>query len=456
MSNVVTFPGSGQAILARRSTKLIEKFRLGGKGQLPTFEYLSIELEKLCVELRKKGQRTGVMEKAFGKDFVRMTGRFLAKDGKAPHKIYRTPDAWIRVIRGIAAALDRDSESLIIELLESSPLIERREFQQAELQWLDALEELLLPMTRHLISNSDLPAILEYIARNGLYLEGERLAASEWPLGDGSISSKHVYDPSCLALLPHVSGLNYRPITQNLMDCAPDELRSVVGDLAPYAQVADAIWPEAVSIEVNEGIRYGIALALEEQSRTIEPALFDWHIALLRILNVESQPLATVPFYAELGWVGNFNATPGDWTEASPDNCYKKPDDWSPNGVMFHFIGSPGFERLASELIVRPWVYSDPEAEQVFWSPAHYEVAEEFPTRCPFFTTAGAIEGNLLYAESQGSLESRIDFLLLRKIEWLEKLAHDYRSKGAVVEKAARKSLFEQWHLTSSGDNHDN
>ena len=441
----------------RRSKQLCELFRRGGKSQLSTFEFLAVELEKLAIELRKNGLRSGSMQRAFGENYSRMAGRFLARQGKGPNTIYRTPAAWEEVIRGFAKELGRDPEGLIIDLLTASPLLDKADAKPSgNLQWVQVLEELLIPMTKHLTSSVDLAGISEFVARNGLYLDGDGLAVSEWPHGDGSISSAQLYNPIILTLIPHVFGINYHPITSDQLPLTADGILDAIGELAPSNTLSPVDLQNAAFLEIEEGMRTGIALVLRDETRKIEPALFQWNLGQLRILDESQKIIASLPMDVEPNLPEIFSATPGIAAAVSPEDSYKKPDDWLANSVRFHFLDSDDFERVAAELIVRPWAWGDPGVRDIFWSPAHYGEAEEFPTRCPFYTIAGAIEGNLLYAELHEGINGRLDTLLRHDIERIEKLVNEYSKKGERIELAARERLFADWGIPPKGADHGN
>ena len=451
MGNVHQFPNT---MLARRAKQLSELFLNKGKAQLSTFNHLSIELEKLAQELRKDGPRSGAMQRAFGDDYSRMSGRFLARKGIAPKTVYRTPATWLTVIRGFARELDRDAEQLIVELLTSSPLLDREgETPSGDMTWLEALEEILVPMTKHLTLTVDLVEIFEFIARTGLYLDGENLAVSEYPLGEVGIKSSNPYNPSILNLLPHVSGINYRPITRHQLAISPEDFEETIRDLAPnYWRPSPDLGKVAI-LGVEEGIRTGVALVMRKNSLKIELALFQWQLANLNFCDANGDRIAAIPMDVDPNLPPNFNASPGDWNEAPPEDCYQKPTDWLPNSVRFHFLDDSDFDHIASELVVRPWAYVDPDLQDPFWSPAHYASdPDEYPTRCPFFTTAGAIEGNLLYAELDEGLDGRLDTLLRRDIERIAKLVNAFRKKGEGIEQAARQRLLEQWGSKPKGE----
>ena len=380
-------------------------------------------MEKLDEEAKERfGPRSGAMQRAFGEELVRMKGRFTARDGVPPTQIYQTPEAWLRVINGFATVLGRDPDSEIVSALEDALSDEASAATQGRpAGWLDELFALVGPMVDRLRGEADLVELADYVARSVLILGDDGVSVSEWPFDQVGHSQDELYLPHFIGLVPHAFGLNYVPVTSRGFAMA-DFRDTLFSDITELALVDPAILASTTDFTFNEGIRTGIALVVHADSRQLEAALVEWHHADVALVNADGKVIATRETGADLhelvggevlkvdraGWIG------------TPDSfgAFRKPGGWVANTVRFHFPGSKGFEQLASSLIVRPWIWSDP-AEHDFWALGP-EDADACPVISARHSVAGAIEGNLLYADAHGQPQHRLDRLLLAGVPGCE------------------------------------
>ena len=447
--NVVQFPERPRTASQRRVEQLCEAFRAAGRGQPTVFESLSREIERLVAETKaRKGEKSGAMLLAFGENHVRMKGRFCAKDGVAPDKICKTPQVWIDVLVGFAGVLERDRNLLVINALEEAMADRRAAPQFGQDAWLADFHSLLAPMAGWLLAQANLPEISDDIARSGLRLEDGRLVASEWP-GEVGIESGGLYNPDVLGLTPHVHGLNYEPIAD-----AEFALAETTSDAPLWAMLAsNGLAADAcagfTTVQAIEGIRTGLAFAVRADSLLPELAFVEWHVAVIRLLDenglVARECLATSTYPLP----NTFHASPGVYWEPNEGEQRQRPQHWQPNSLRFHFRGEAGFERIAASLIVRPWVYGDPdELEPIFGPEPH--LTDEFPLSCPRHSVAGAVEGNLRYCDEMGHPEERLDRKIATQIHRVVSLVTEFRKAGDPRLETTRKVLMNEWKTDGS------
>lgn len=446
-NNVVDHPH--RSLRRMQAERLKEAFLARGKAQPDILARLSCTVERLNDEAKERyGPRSGAMQRAFGEELVRMKGRFTARGGVPPVQIYQTPEAWLRVINGLSTVLGRDPDSEVISALEDALSHARSAPQDRPPGWLDELLALVGPMIERLSAEVDLVEIADYIARYGLMLSDDEVSVSEWPFDHVGHSQDELYVSDFIALVPHVFGINYVPVTSQSHAMA-DFREELAIDIPELRWTDPTILTETTQFTFSEGIRTGAAVVVHAQSRQLEFALVETHHADVTITDARGKVIATIKTGVDLheligggevqemdraAWIG----TPESY------NVFRKPEGWVANSARFHFPGSAGFERLASSLIVRPSIWSDP-AEYDFWAPGP-EDAENCPVTSPRHTVAGAIEGNLLYADAQGKRQYRLDRLLLAEIRRVSTVVHRFRTAHETRRLANREALLAQWN----------
>lgn len=456
MSNekIVPFPERPGIAARRRAEQLSELFRAAGRGQPDVFANLSREVERLVAETKsRKGEKSGAMQRAFGENHVRMKGRFCAKGGVAPDKICKTPQTWLEILAGFADVLERDRSLTISNALEEAMADRRPASRFGQDAWLADFEELLESMSARLASVADLPAISDDIARSGLYLDGDKLGASEWPAETG-IEPGGLYNPGILGLIPHVLGLNYEPIAD-----ADFHLEEATSDAPVWEMLASNGVQTDALVDVSfvnaiEGIRTGLAFAVRADTGLPELAILEWHVASIRLLDENGLLLRELPAGSKYPLPTTFNASPGACWEPEEGEQRNRPQYWEPNSLRFHFRepsafgGTSAFERMAASLIVRPWVYGDPDEHGPLFGPEPHLV-EDYPLSCPRHTVAGAVEGNLQYSDELGRPEERIDRQLVGQIHRILGLVTDFRRAGDARLQAARTALLSEWRANA-------
>lgn len=445
--NVFQFPPRNDGMAYRRAEQLQRLFTERGKGQLATFQHLSIEVERLVSEIKAKhGERSGKMQEAFGNELVRMKGRFSARNGVPPKLIYRSPEAWLRVIAGLATALGQDPPSVVSATLGEALEADRIAAQGMQRNgWLDEFITLMAPMVDRLSTEIDLLSLEDYIARSGLYVENDEIWVSEWPQGEVGFDPREVYRPHTVGLVPHASGISYQPIADAPFDTAGDDLGRRLDEIAPSHGINRDDLERVTAAQIVEGTRIAAAITVRADDGRPDFAFLEWQVARIDLRDDGGAIVAAIPVDVDLDPPRSFNARPGDWSEATDETAYQRPAHWLPNSLRFHFPGTAGFERVASSLIVAPWCYSDPD-EFWLWRPHLSDSYQsECPVASPVHTVAAAIEANLLYADVMGKPDERLDRKLLKEIHRVAAAVETFRSDTKAHRETARAALLAEW-----------
>lgn len=441
------------ALLRRQANKLRAQFEEGGRAQRETFEHLSRRVEMLVQTAKKQGERSGAMRRAFGDELVRVKGRFTAKDGNPPRQLYLTPASWLRVLEGFAAELGEDPSQIIVDALAESPMTGGTPVNDlSRRSWLDELYSLLGPMADKLGAETDMAALAVYVADAGLYLENGEVVESEFPSGVSGFMDGGVYNPDALGLIPHVFSLNFELITDFHGEPDPAQLQQLLEDYELADLVSAADFARTIRFSMQQGVRMGIGLAVKIGEVRADAVLLEWQVSGLQLIDAEGNIITMLPINIDSELPGMINANPGDWAEASPETAKRLPANWLANSLRIHFPGSAGFERIATAPIVKPWVWGDFEELEIVWNPGIEHSQDEHPIVCPVHTTAGVIEGNLLYSEQAGQPDERIDRRLSADLKRIKDAVDAYRNRSRHIREAARVSLLADWSNVGATD----
>jgi hypothetical protein len=411
--------GSADAANALRA-----RFRAGGRAQHETFIHLARQTFILVEELKEKfGERSGRMQLVFG-NLLKQKKRFILAENEQPGVLCQNPANWELVLRGLAGALDRNADLLLLDVFRGSALLPgqlasgyRRE------QWLAKFQEMVVRMGDRLSAAADFAAISTYLADSGLVVEDGRLELLETQDGSVSIDEHCSYNPFVLSGMPHVLGLNFRTRVEQSYGCLNVDLAAVLERSGLDAAVAR----EETIAMLRVGTRSGLAWALGPRG-CAEIAFIDWEVAELVFRQGDADEWAEPIFlsYEELGIAGDYTALP------------------PPNSIQFHFVGSPGFDEAASAHIVFPERWADSPGYDL-WDPGGYvDTVEQYPTDAPARTVGAVIERNLLYA-APDRLSDRIDMLLVKQLEGLKTLVDAHRSSANATIQTARAALLAEW-----------
>ena len=428
----------------RRSQHLLATFKAAGRRQPEVFANLSRHVERLVAETKdRNGEKSGAMQRAFGDDLVRQKGRYCAKDGTPPGTLCKTPGNWIRVLRGFAVELGRDEHALLSEILEDCMAAPRPVTGFGQDAWLADLDDLLEPMVERLASEANLPAILDDIARSGLWLEDGKIVVSEWPRDPG-IEPAGLYNPEIVGLIPHVWGLNYSPITAPSFDMAEVPDGTPLWEMLKANGFAPADLENVATIDAVEATRTGIAFAVRSDTGEPELAFMEWQIAFLLLKGADGSVLSRHLANSGYPLPATMSGSVMAMTEPTDEDFRTRPVHWNPNSLRLHFRGTSGFDRMAASLIVKPWIWSDPDELDFLYATDPDELAL-YPLACPPHTVAGAIESNLRYADELGHPGQRLDRLLASEIHRVRDLVTQYRQAGEPRRQATREALLADW-----------
>lgn len=437
--NIHHFPNVPGSLVRREANKLRQRFIEGGRAQRLNFEHLSRHIEQLVEQAKAHGERSGAMKRAFGEGLVPVKGRFTAKNGVPPQQLYQTPAAWLTVLKGLAVELDMDPDRALIEAFEGSALCSTgTPHDVSRASWLSELYGLLSPLADRLNAETDLLALSRYVADAGLYLEDGHIAVYEWPGLSSGFDEGVPYSTSAISLVPHIFSVNFNLIAYDWSN--PDDPNDLAR-LDSYG-ITEKLLPSeharVASFDARQAIRIGVAMAVKKDEVRADLALLEWHVAEVELFDENGCSIRKLALDIDTQLPGRINGQPGDFSEPADETAASLPSHWLSNSVRIHFPGSTGFERLAAAPAVEPW------SLEAIWNPGASD-GETFPLACPGHTTAGIIEGNLLYADSQGQLEERIDVLLLADIKRVTDAVERFRSANRHVRDAARSNLLAEW-----------
>lgn len=421
---------------------LRKRFIDGGKAQTIAFERLSQIVEQYVAAAKERGgERSGAMGRAFGDELVRMKGRFTACNGTPPRQIYRTPDAWIRVISGFAEEMGENIDLAHIKALEVA-LASRDEATSAPVHWLDEVSSLVVQMGERLKNEADMVSLTDYVSRSGLFRENEQISVGEWPMSTSGFIDGDLYNPIVLGLVPHVFGINFRPVGEFEFDVPASEAEWDQ-HFPEFMLLEPRLKAQAAGIMTFAGVRTGACYAIDAARGEPAFALLEWHHAEISLVDHSGEVIASAPTSAEFADAREDMAHMyGPGTDNRSD-AVGKPSNWMPGSLRFHFVGSPGFGRMVQSLIVRPWVFTD-KIEDSFWAPDPTE-ADETPVTAPRHTVAAAIEGNLLYADAAGVKALRLDELLAQQIINIDREVRDFRFARDATRATQREALIAEW-----------
>ena len=400
------------------------RFRDGGRAQRETFTHLARQTFVLVEELKATfGERSGKMKIAFG-DLLKQKKRFILAENAEIGTLCQNPGNWDQVLRGLAGALGRNPDQLLLEVMRGSPLLPgqqapgyRRE------QWLSSLQDLMVQMAERVTATIDYAPIATYLADSGLRVDEGRLELCETQDGSIGVDEFGLYHPFVLSGMPHVLGLNFRTRIEQSYGCVAVDLPVVLAK----AGLDNSIAKGESSAVLRAGTRTGLALALDAGGLPAI-ALVEWEIFELVFAQGDANEWA-VPIYlsyADLEIDGDYSSVP------------------PPNSIRFHFTGSPGFDAAAAAHIVFPEVWADGPHSQI-WDPGGYvSTVEDYPTDAPGRTVGAVIERNLLYA-SPGHKAERLDTLLLKQLEHFQELVSTHRHATTAPISSAKLALLTEW-----------
>ncbi|WP_336970770.1 hypothetical protein [Sphingobium aromaticiconvertens] len=379
---------------------------------------------------------------------MRVAGRFTATGGKPPAQLYRTPQAWLRIIDGFAAEQSGSRDAFVTEVLEDALYGSQETSRVSDMVWLNELHALIDAMTDRLSREVDLRSIADYVAGSGLYLENEAIVVGEWPADLMGQSENEVLHADVLGLVPHVLGLNYTPVVDVDLPVS-DETRELVSDTSDI--LPDAV-DRAASIALKAGTRIGAALAVHAETKQPTFALIECQVAHLSLKDETGRIFVTRETSVDLE---PFLTTKHEWSFGTPDSSEvgSLPSNWLPNSVRFQFPGSTGFERLARSLVVKPWIWTD--FEEIYVWRGDSDEADDYPVTSPIHTVAAAIESNLLYAdipELGGGAEARLDWRLLTEMRRVEAIVTRFRLSHETRRRSRRDALMTEWGAEGESD----
>lgn len=424
------------------AAQLKKRFLEGGKSQTLVFERLSQIVERYVASVKERGgERSGGMLRAFGEELVRMKGRFTARDGIPPSQIYRTPDAWIRVISGLAKELDENVDIALIKALEIA-FATSDEGAAEHMHWLDELAILTSRMAEQLNNKGDLVNLTDYAARSGLMIEDGEIVVGEWPWNISGFIDGEIYDPDVLGFVPQVWGINYRPVWETQLDPPSSDSEWHV-QFPEFDAVDRQVKAKAAAIAAFAGVRTGATFTIDDTKAECGFAFIEWHHSEISLIDESGEVIKCVPTQAEFEDMREeYSGTHLPGTEGRLQ-AIGKPSNWIPCSLRFHFVGSPGFARIAQSLIVEPWIYVD-RLEGDFWAPLPQDTVDT-PVTAPRHTVAAAIEGNLLYGDASERGDLRLDRLLARKIEQISSKIEGFRFANEAKRTIRREALFAEW-----------
>lgn len=430
----------GQISLAQlQARRLRTRFIAGGKNQIEVFARLSVSVERLTKDLKKRyGNRSGKMTRVFGESYIRVVQRFTASNGVPPKQLYRTPEAWLSIIEGFATETSQRPETLLVQTLEDALYGRKDSNDGSAASWLEELLTLAEAMTTRLSNEVDLRPVADYVAGSGLYVEDGEIRVGEWPEDAVGHIEDQPFHAHVLGLVPHVLGLNYIPVARAQMAVSTD----AAAEILSFSTVAKDVLAKASSITVTAGIRTVAAITVHADTGLPSFALAECHASHVCLTDDMDHEVATIETWAD---VRPFAAATTRWLTEVHDasEVAPLPENWMPNSVRFHFPGSSGFERVAKSCIVRPWIWTDIDEAQ-FWC-AGFDEIDEYPVGAPIHTVAAAIESNLLYADAAGRGEDRLDRLLLREMRRISDAVEKFRASHDVRRRSHRQALMSEW-----------
>lgn len=430
-----------------RLKSLEEEFRREGKRQTERFERLSRIVERLVTDLKaSKGEKSGALKRAFA-ELAPIKGRFSAREGVPPNDIYRTPAAWLRVLKGLAVELDRDPRQTVLAVLEESLVDTQSGSMLGPEAWLSEFSGLMGAMRDAIVARSDLASLVGFAALNGLFFEGGEPVVSEWPYEPDFVPGG-LYSPLILGVTPHVLGLNYEPIAVLELDPSDSYQHAQLFDLwNPIGEFEQGLVASARGAGLYEGVRTGLAFAVRSDTGEPDIALLEWHLSGVILTDAGTEGSRFIPAEFVDGALPTHPKHAG--YEGEPDRL--RPANWVPNSVRLHFRGTAGFELLARASVIEPWAWTDPQEVETVWSPDKQDFTE-CPLLSPRHTVAAVVEGNLLYADQEGTPKQRLDRLLTQAVADLAERISAWRAAGELHRKQRLQSLLSDWRKVLASD----
>jgi len=301
-------------------------------------------------------------------------------------------------------------------------------------------------MGERLNQDADLVNLTDSVARTGLFMEDGKIFVGERPMNTSGFVDGDRYNPLVLGLVPHVWGLNFRPVGEIDFDL-PTSDEEWERRFPEFMLLEPKLKAQAAGIATFAGVRTGASYTIDEARREPAFALLEWHHAEISLVDHSGEVIASAPTTAEFADaredIDHIYAPGIDHRS----DAVGKPSNWMPGSLRFHFVGSPGFGRMAQSLIVRPWIFTD-KIEDSFWAPDPTE-ADETPVTAPRHTVAAAIEGNLLYADAAGVKSLRLDELLAQQIKKFDHDVRAFRFAKDATRTSQREALLAEWQQTN-------
>lgn len=419
---------------ARSSALLQARFMAGHGVENGVYEHLARRVHTSVAEIQsRQGPRSGALARAFGENFLKQKKRFCLASGEKAGVLCQNPGNWLQVLNGLALELGEEPADFILDAFTGSALLPGRTATGYDQEsWLIAFERLIQDMTSALARTGDLASTCRYLFDSALAEHGGVLTPIEHQAESAFVDDRFEYDCSILGQIPYVLGLNYRAEYHPGLDLADPNVRELAIDFWPEEEL-----PSTGLVEVESGVRTGLAYAVDMASGKPALALFEWRVGTLSVSAPHTE-------------ANSSKAMSGDCDLLLYGEEATKTGRLAHGSIRFGFVGSDRFRELAGQQILFPDIWVD-DAENELWDPGGYlDKAMDYPTNSPARTVAAAVERNLLYAGPEGQKERRLDTILGTRLQSLEALITIERTKQNSILENALASLSAEWAAAES------